>query len=174
MQAFYGSITFASLDAESTQKTYRRVLDAFCKEHGSKLVALLEKHHVEKIIASRATTPAAANQLLKRLKQVLDFGVENKWLKNNPAKGVKRVKYKPTPHHTWTEDEAAKFEAFHKPGSMAHTAFMLLSFTGVRRSDLVGLGRGNLRTLPTEDGPKPFIHCGEAGEDRRAGRNPCP
>ena len=143
---FYRSTKFAGLDKSSTQRTYRRVLDGFCSEHGDKPVALLEMRHVETIISKRSETPAAANQLLKRLKQVLDFGVRLGWITTNPAKGVEKVKYTNKPIHTWKEDQAKQFVLRHRPGSMAYLAFIIMSCTGVRRSDLIKLGKANIHS----------------------------
>lgn len=41
--------------------------------------------------------------------------------------------------------DAEKFLETHAPGSKAHLAFMILSHTGVRRSDTVKFGRGHKR-----------------------------
>ncbi len=142
---FYASTKFAGLDKKSTQRTYRRVLDNFCEEHGDKPVVLLEMRHLESIIAKKCDTPAAANQLLKRVKQVLDFGVKHGWIKTNPAKSVDKIKYSAKPIHTWTEEQAAQFVKRHPPGSMAYLAFVIMSCTGVRRSDLIALGKSNVR-----------------------------
>jgi integrase len=142
---FYGSTKFAGLAKHSTQRTYRHVLDSFCYEHGDKPVVLLEMHHIEKIIAAKASTPAAANQLLKRLRQVLDVGVKHGWIKINPAKGIEKIRYIAKPIHTWTEEQVAQFVKRHPPGTMAYLGFVIMSCTGVRRSDLIKLGKPNIR-----------------------------
>ena len=144
VKAFYGSIKFAGIDKKSTQRTYQRILDNFIEEHGDKPVALLEMHHIGKIIAAKATTPAAANQLLKRLKQVLDFAVKNGWIRVNPAKGIEKIRYTQKPIHTWTERQAHQFVQRHPPGTMAYSAYIVMSCTGVRRSDLITLGSHNI------------------------------
>ena len=48
-------------------------------------------------------------------------------------------------HHPWTEEEIAQFEARHAVGSKARLALALLAYTGVRRSDVVSLGRQRIR-----------------------------
>jgi hypothetical protein len=83
-------------------------------------VALLEMRHVESIIAKKCDTPAAANQLQKRVKQVLDFGVKHGWIKTNPAKSVDKIKYSTKPIHTWTEEQAAQ------SADIAHRIFIPL------------------------------------------------
>jgi integrase len=159
IKAFFASTKFAGLDKKSTQKTYRRVLEGFIEEHGEKPVALLEGHHVERIIASKVDTPAAANQLLKRLKQVLDFAVRNDWIKTNPARNVEKIRYTQRPIHTWTENQAQQFTNRHPPGTMAYLAFAIMSCTGIRRSDLITLGGGNI------DDDRLVIHSIEKNEE---------
>jgi integrase len=129
----------------STQTTYRGIMGRFLIDHGDKPAALMGKKHVSKIIGDKAATPAAANNLMARLKQISRFAIENDWLAIDPTQGVRKIKYKVTGFVTWTEAEAEKFVAFHPAGSKPHLAFMILSHTGVRRSDLVRLGRGNIR-----------------------------
>ena len=47
--------------------------------------------------------------------------------------------------HTWTIDEVRQYEAKHPLGTRARLAFALLLYTGVRRSDVVKLGRQMIR-----------------------------
>ena len=92
-----------------------------------------------------AETPAAANNLLARLKQVCKFAVRNDWIKVNPTLDARKVRYKSKGFYTWTEDDVAKFVERHKQGTTPNLAFLLLSHTGVRRSDVVKLGKGNVQ-----------------------------
>lgn len=145
--AWYQSALFKRLREDTTQTVYRRTIESFLIEHGEKAVTHLEARHVRSIIAAKADTPAAANQLLKRLKQLMHFALENDWIKVDPTQGVRSVRYSKKPIHTWTEEEATQYSEFHGADSKAYLAFMILSHTGVRRSDLVKLGRGNLRKI---------------------------
>lgn len=108
-------------------------------------MAHLEARHIREIIDKIARTPAAANQLLKRIKQVMRFALENDWIKVDPSQAVRRIKYKAKPIPSWTEDHAAQFVRRHPPGTKPYLAYMLLVHTGVRRSDVVKLGRGHRR-----------------------------
>lgn len=144
VRLWYTSGHFITL-AESTQATYRRTLDSFCEEHGHKIVAQLEARHIRDIVAKKAKTPAAANQMLKRVKQLTRFALENDWLKIDPSISVRQLRYKKKPFYTWTESDAAQFVKRHPQGTKAHLAFMIYSNTGVRKCDLVKLGRGNRR-----------------------------
>jgi integrase len=48
-------------------------------------------------------------------------------------------------HHTWTVEEVRQFEERHPIGTKARLALALLLWTGVRRSDVVTLGRQHVR-----------------------------
>jgi integrase len=48
-------------------------------------------------------------------------------------------------HHTWTEEEVAQFEAHWPIGTQQRLALDLILYTGVRRSDVVRLGRQHER-----------------------------
>lgn len=63
-------------------------------------------------------------------------------MKANPALDVPRLKSRSEGFHTWTPEEIVQFEARHAIGTKARLAFALLRYTGVRRSDVVKLGRG--------------------------------
>jgi integrase len=142
--AWYASGDFKQL-RETTKVTYRGIMERFLANYGENPVARLERKHVAKIVGDMSDRPAAANNLLARLKQLCRFAMENDWIKVDPTQGVRKVRYRVEGFYTWTETDAAKFVERHKPGSMAHLAFMLLSHTGVRRSDVVKLGKGNVR-----------------------------
>jgi integrase len=142
--AWYASADFKQL-RDTTKVTYRGIMERFLIGHGEKPVVKLERKHVAHIISEMADRPAAANNLLARLKQISRFALENDWIKVDPTLGVRKIRYKVKGFTTWTETEAAQFVEFHKVGTKAHLAFTILSHTGVRRSDLVRLGRGNVR-----------------------------
>ncbi len=54
--AYFNSLTFHRL----AQRTRRNILERFRTEHGDKRVALLQRGHIEKMVVSKAATPAAA------------------------------------------------------------------------------------------------------------------
>lgn len=93
----------------------------------------------------RAHKPSDANKYLKCLSAVMRYAVDQHWIDDNPVKGVKKVKTASEGFHTWTEEEAQRFEARWPIGTRERLAFDLLIYTGVRRSDVVRLGRQHTR-----------------------------
>jgi integrase len=63
----------------------------------------------------------------------------------NPARDVKKIPYATDGWHTWTADEVEKYKSRHPIGTKAGLALALLLYTGVRRSDVVKLGRQHIR-----------------------------
>jgi integrase len=137
---YYKAPEFTGL-AESTQTTYRNQLERFRAEHGDKPVSLLQRGHIKAIIGGMASTPAAANNLLDRLKMLMGFAVEEGIRPDNPTFKLKGFRVKSDGFHTWTEDEIAAFEAAHPIGSKPRLAMALMLYTGQRRSDAVRMGR---------------------------------
>lgn len=141
---WYQSPDFRNL-APLTQYGYRGVVEPFRVEHGDKPVKLLARRHVAAILAKKADTPAAANNLRKRLNQLLDFAVSLDWITANPARLTKAYKVQGGGFHTWSEAEIARFFGVYAPGTMAHRAVTLMLYTGAARVDAVALGPMNIR-----------------------------
>ena len=72
--AWYQSAEWSAL-ADLIKKTYRVVIEPFREEHGDKPFNRFERRHMMQILAKKAKTPAAVNNLRKRLGQVLDHAI---------------------------------------------------------------------------------------------------
>jgi integrase len=136
---YYGSPQFLGLKA-STQVTYKGILERFRARHGDKRVATLERHHIAAIIGKMSATPAAANNLLDRIKLLMAFAVDMGWRADDPTHKLKGFKIAGDGFHSWSDAEIARFESRHPIGSKARLALALLLYLGQRRSDVVTLG----------------------------------
>jgi integrase len=142
--SYYNSLGFRSLKP-SSQAIYRRIIDRFCREHGDKRVATLQREHIVKLMAARAEKPGSANGLHKVLRAMMQHAVETGLRADDPTRNVKVIRVKSDGYHSWTESEIGQFEARHIIGSRARLAFALLLYTGQRRSDVVRMGRQHIR-----------------------------
>ncbi|MEC9312939.1 MAG: tyrosine-type recombinase/integrase [Pseudomonadota bacterium] len=142
--SYYQTADFLGL-SPVTQRTYRNILERFRAEHADKRVAMLEKRHIQKLMGERAATPSAANRLLRMLHILMTHAIDLGWRKDDPTFGVKKLREKTGGFTTWGEEHIAAFLDYHKPGTRAHTALMLLLYTGQRRSDVVKMGPGNVK-----------------------------
>lgn len=137
---YFGTPEFTGL-RPLTQKTYRSTLERFREAHGDKRVAGLKRTHIKVILGKMAETPAAANNLLDRLRTLMRLAVDEEWRADDPTVGLKGFSQKTEGFHSWTEDELAAYEARHPLGTKARLAFDLLLYTNQRKGDVVTLGR---------------------------------
>jgi integrase len=94
-----------------------------------------------------AALPEAANNRVKMIRAVFQWamGEEDLGVTVNPARDLDRIKTDSTGFHSWELDEVRRYEDRHPIGTKARLALALLMYTGVRRSDVVLLGRQHVR-----------------------------
>lgn len=141
---FYGSTAFTSLDL-STQSWMRRALDRVAGKYGVHPVALLKDKHVRKMRDELKATPGASKHLLKALRKMFGWAVEEDEAPHNPTLGVKAIRYVTKGYHSWVLEEVEAFERRHPIGSKPRLAMSLLLYTSWRREDGVRLGPQHLK-----------------------------
>ncbi len=122
---------------------YRQIIDPLAERHGDKPVALLERRHIKQWRNARAETPGTANMIVKVVRLLLSYAVENGYRTDNPALRIDLFKL--GEHRAWTDAECARFEAKWPAGSMQRRAYMLAKFTGQRCGDLARMTRAHLK-----------------------------
>jgi integrase len=128
-----------------TQQTDRNILEAFRVKHGHKPIALLERRHIENILSEKAGRPAAQRNLLRVLRALLNFCVDQKFCRDNATLGIKTATKPARGYHSWTEEELCQYEDRHPIGSKPRLALALILYTATRISDAVKLGPGQAR-----------------------------
>ena len=99
------------------------------------------------MMAKRADTPGAANDLLKKIRILIRFAIVNGIRRDDPT--LKMKKFKAGEFHTWTEEEIAQFEQRWPVGSTERLAFAVQLFSGQRVSDApTWIGRSGYRHDP--------------------------
>lgn len=94
----------------------------------------------------RAAHPHSANNFIKSMRSLFAWLEETGQVTVNPTEGVKLLPgANADGYHTWSEEEVATFEARWPLGSRERLAFDLLLYTGLRRGDVVRLGRQHVR-----------------------------
>jgi len=141
---YYRSAEFLGL-RESTQSTYRHIIETFRIDHGEKRLAMLHRKHVKDLMAAKASTPTAANNFLKRLRQLMAFAIDVGMRNDDPTIGVKPLPIRSAGHPAWTADDIAAFRRKHPSGTRARLAMELALCTMQRRGDLVRMGRQHLQ-----------------------------
>jgi integrase len=147
IERYYASGEFKQLDPR-TRQVRRLILDKIRAKPKSKHpFRLMRPRNVTDWRDEKAEFPEAANGLLKSLRQVFRWAMlpHVALATENPAAQVPYLKGRPDGFHSWTLEEVEQFEAFHAVGTKARLTLALLLYTGVRRSDVVQLGRQHMR-----------------------------
>jgi integrase len=146
------ALTFAYLNSPSfkvlsvaTRTTYRGIIESFRALAGDKGVKTLRREDIARLMMNRASTPAAANNLLRMFRLLMKFAVTDGWRSDDPTIGIKPLKMRAGGFYTWTEADIAAFQERHPIGSRARLALGLLLYTAQRRSDVVLMGRQHIR-----------------------------
>jgi hypothetical protein len=85
--------------------------------------------------------PHAANSRVKVLRRIFKWAMECEIVETNPARDVQYLRTRDGGYHTWSEPEIAQFEAHWPVGTKPRLALALLRYLGVRRSDVVRIGK---------------------------------
>jgi site-specific recombinase XerD len=141
--AYYQSEAWAKL-SEDTKKNRRRFIERFRADHGDKRVALLQQHHLERIMADIPKL-SARRHWLKAIKGLMKFAVPL-MRKDDPAAGIPSVKMpKSKGHHTWTDDEIAQYRKHWPLGTQQRLVMEFALETTSRRGEVVRLGPQHIR-----------------------------
>jgi hypothetical protein len=103
IQRYFDSLDYARL-RPSTQRAYRGVIERLVRDEniGHRLVRQMTREHVSTIVARRKATPGAANDVLKKLRILLRFAMDNGLRRDDPTLRIKS--FDEGEHHTWTDD----------------------------------------------------------------------
>jgi integrase len=153
---YFASSEFQALEGKS-QSTRRGVLEAcFQEPHtdddpepmGFCPLAKLTPQKIKRLRDLKKGLPGAANNRRKYLSAMFGWAIEDAeppLMKTNPTRDVKRVKNPTDGFHTWTVDEVHQFETHFPVGTKARLALAILLYTGMRRGDMVGVGRQHVK-----------------------------
>lgn len=139
-EAFYGSPKWLSMKP-SSQKTYRGIIERWRSRHGDKPIARLEPRHIVAMLSAMKDTPAAANNLRKALARLFRYAMQMGWIDRNPVDATDPFEIESDGWHAWTEQEIEAFQSRWPMGSRERLALELLLWTGLRKSDVIGIGR---------------------------------
>ena len=107
--------------------------------------AAITRADIQRAVDKRADTPAQANYFLKTMRGLFAWAVRNGHVEHDPSADVQPVRYRSSGFPAWTTDDVHAFRARHPIGGRARLAMELLLLTGLRRSDVVRIGRQHLR-----------------------------
>jgi enterobacteria phage integrase len=120
---------------ETTRTGYASRIEALRREHGHRTVAGLSRERIIMgILQPYAGRPGAALSILKMLRVLIRHAIDLGWLTHDPSLGIRRPKTNEI--RSWTDAEIATFENRWPIGTKQRLAFVLMLYTGQRRSDV--------------------------------------
>jgi integrase len=134
---YYRSASWTAFDPQ-TQKNRRRIIERFRAEHGAKRVSLLQREHIEKMLA-KIDRPAAKYHWLTAIRGLLKLAVPA-MRRDNPTDGITGVKPRTKPRHTWTDSEIERYRSFWPLGTQQRLVLEFALETASRRCEVVRLG----------------------------------
>lgn len=144
IERFMESGTWSAL-ADGTRRQRGYIYKDIVETKGHTDYTQLTTKHIRLTLEDRRATPVQANNMLKALNGLFDWAVRNDHMEANPARDVERIRVKSDGFPPWTEEDAARFRMTWGVGTTQRLAFELLLHTGVRRSDVIRLGKQHLR-----------------------------
>ncbi len=133
--------------ATATQSQRGNIYKHICKAAGARPYSKITRKTISDAVDRRRETPFAANDFLKAMCALFKWAVKSDFVSAdaNPAKGVEGFGHKTEGFHVWTDEEVARFEARWPIGTRERLALAIMLYTGLRRGDVVRVGRQHIR-----------------------------
>ncbi|MGA7454553.1 MAG: tyrosine-type recombinase/integrase [Rhodoplanes sp.] len=128
---------------EATRKLRDRVFCGIIDKAGDRPLSSFITAVIEAGVAKRK--PGAAWGYLGALRPFFRWCVKARLVSTDPTAGVRRPALRKGGWAPWTDDEMAAFERAYPVGTRERVAYDIARFTGLRRSDIVRLGRPHIR-----------------------------
>lgn len=152
------SARFAAL-RPSTRRMRDNILKRVCQTAGMEPYSAISRNHIEQGMARR--TPNAANNFRKVMNQLFTFAVDAGYRETNPVASVRPIRVETDGHAAWAISDIERYKEQWPLGTKERLAMDLLLFTGLRRSDIMRLGRqhlsGNTLSIKTQKTGK-WVH----------------
>lgn len=108
------------------------------KTRGHKAM-LMPRSEVIKIRDEMVATPGAADNMVKAIRALYAWAIDQGYVTDNPASGIGKIN-RGTGATAWSIDDLKKFRDRHPAGTTAHLALSLFMFTACRVGDVIQLG----------------------------------
>lgn len=135
---FYASDYWLNTLKPVTQRAYRLVYERWAATWGGEQVRRLTRMDAQRMLDERAATPAAARNLLKRLRILFDFAMDREpaWRPDNPFRTIRLKALATEGFAPWSDADIEQFKAHWPAGTKQRRALALLLHTTQRRSDV--------------------------------------
>jgi integrase len=128
----------------ATQKQQRLIMAKILTDNAKKALTTFTQDVIQAGIDNRHETPAAAGNFLKTMKGLFSWAKRMRLVSVDPTIGVEPIGYKTDGFPPWTVDDVVAYRARHVEGTPERLAMELMLLAGLRRSDIVLVGRQHI------------------------------
>jgi integrase len=133
------------LTSQATKRQRENILHHVLERNGNKPFSEITKEHIKTGRKDRLKTPFAANNFVKTMRALFRWAHESDLVDADPAHGVKVLRVKTNGFPPWTADDVALYRDRWAIGTRERLAMELIRYTGLRRGDVVRLGRQHIK-----------------------------
>lgn len=128
----------------ATQKQQRLIMAHVLEKNARSALSVFTQDVIQEGVDKRHETPAAAANFLKTMKGMFAWGKKMRLVTADPTIGVEPPGYKTDGFPAWTVEDVMAFRAKHPIGTPERLAMELMLLVGLRRSDVVLVGRQHI------------------------------
>jgi site-specific recombinase XerD len=126
----------------ATKRQRENILRHVLESAGRTAASKITRAHIVYGRDRRKSTPAQARHFIDTMRGLFEWATEAQHVKTDPTLGVKYPKQPKTGGFTpWSEDDIAAYERRWPIGTRQRVWLDVLTYTGLRRGDVVQLGR---------------------------------
>ena len=144
-ERYMDSLAWGQLST-ATQRQRKNVMARIMAAAPDALLAEMTEDVVRDGIDRRRDRLGAARHFLETLRGMFKWAVEAGLVAEDPTAKIKTPRdRKSTGFHVWTEEECQQYEARWPRGTWQRLAFDVLLYTGLRRGDVVKVGKQHIK-----------------------------
>ena len=127
-----------------TKRNKRQSTKVICSVFGQMRYCDLQKQHVTGQMEAMKHTPSMANRFMYDFRALINWAIDQGFVKENILQFIKALAYKQQPHKAWTDWEMTRFAMEFDYNTQERLAFELLSNLGARTGDIIRIGAHNV------------------------------
>lgn len=129
----------------ATQKQQRLIMAKVLEKNSNKALSTFTPDVIQAGVDKRHETPAQAGNFLKTMKGIFRWAKKMRLVKADPTIDIELPEYKTDGFPAWTVEDVLKFRSAHAVGKVERLAMELMLLAGLRRSDVVVVGRQHIQ-----------------------------
>ena len=131
--------------SRATKRQRENILHHVIERNGREAFTKVSRKHIIEGRDKRKKTPFAANNFVKTMRALFRWAHDSDLIDTDPARDVRVLRVKTDGFPPWTPEDVSRFQERWPIGSRERLAMELVRHTGLRRGDVVRLGRQHVK-----------------------------